>query len=358
MIGIGVGHRLRAVHQHPLPRGAARGRRSGASGRARDRHERPRGALRRRHRRHLAARPVRDRRLVHPRPRGRRVARGAVRDGRGRHAAPRGARLRRPHDRQVRAPDGEADRSRSTQLLGAVEPHAAGAPVAGRDRRLSCSCRARDSRSSRCASASPTPATTRRKFTTRRAVRPARSQGFGPGFNGPLLARHRDARSPDTPATVASSPTRSRPTPGVAQVSPVIPSPNGKAVLLQVVPKARRRTRARPSSCTVLRDQVIPDATRGTDLARARRRSDRDRRRPRRHARATAAVHVPRDPAVELHPADARVPLAARAAEGRDHEPAVDRRGVRRDRRDLPVGLAQGRSSASARRARSRRGCR
>ena len=53
------------------------------------------------------------------------------------------------------------------------------------------------------------------------------------------------------------------------------------------------------------------------------------------------ALHVPRDPVAQLRPADARVPIAARAAQGRDHEPAVDRRRVRRDRRDLPVRLGQ-----------------
>ena len=77
-------HRLRPVHQHPLSRGAARGRRSRRRRRARARHQRPRRAVRGRHRGDLAARAVRDRRVVHPRPGDRRVARGAVR-----HGAPR-----------------------------------------------------------------------------------------------------------------------------------------------------------------------------------------------------------------------------------------------------------------------------
>ena len=53
--------------------------------------------------------------------------------------------------------------------------------------------------------------------------------------------------------------------------------------------------------------------------------------------------------------ADGRVPLAAGAAEGRDHEPAVDRRRLRRRRRGLPVGLAQ-RHHRRAARHRSSRG--
>ena len=79
-------YRLRAVHQHPLPRSAARGSRPRAGGRPRDRHERPCRAVRRRHGRHLAARALPHRRVVHPRSRGRRRAGGAVRDGRRGHA--------------------------------------------------------------------------------------------------------------------------------------------------------------------------------------------------------------------------------------------------------------------------------
>ena len=56
------------------------------------------------------------------------------------------------------------------------------------------------------------------------------------------------------------------------------------------------------------------------------------------------------EPAADLHrrsrrdvvpPADDRVPLGPRAAQGRTHEPAVDRRRLRRARRRVPVGLGQ-----------------
>ena len=59
-----------------------------------------------------------------------------------------------------------------------------------------------------------------------------------------------------------------------------------------------------------------------------------------------------------LHPAGARVPVDPRAAQGRDHEPAVDRRRLRRGRRRVPVGLGQGGWSASPRPSRSCRSCR
>ena len=74
------------------------------------------------------------------------------------------------------------------------------------------------------------------------------------------------------------------------------------------------------------------------------------------HGRADADLLRRRAGAV-VPAADGRVPVAARAAQGRDHEPAVDRRRLRRDRRPVPVGLAQ-RPHRRAARARSRPGCR
>ena len=124
-------------------------------------------------------------------------------------------------------------------------------------------------------------------------------------------------------------------------MSPPIPSPNGKGVLIQVVPKGSPQDESTTKLVHRLRNNVVPERHQRLDARHARRRADRDRRRPRRHPRPAAALHVPRDPAVQLRAADARVPIAARAAEGRDHEPAVDRRGLRRDRRDLPVGLGE-----------------
>ena len=66
---------------------------------------------------------------------------------------------------------------------------------------------------------------------------------------------------------------------------------------------------------------------------------DRLRRLPR---RTPAAAHR-RRAAAQLPAADGRVPQPARAAQGGDHEPAVDRRRLRHHRRHLPVGLGHGR---------------
>ena len=176
------------------------------------------------------------------------------------------------------------------------------------------------------------------KFTTRRAY-DLLSQGFGPGFNGPLLVTG-DATASDLPTReqVAGGDRRR---PRRAEHEPGDPEPErqgcadpGRAEGLAAgrehdparAPAPRRRDSRRD-------DRDRSPAVRGEP--------DRDRRRPRRHAGPAAPVHVRRDPALELHAADGRVPIAARAAQGRDHEPAVDRRGVRRDRRHLPVGLGE-----------------
>ena len=360
MIGIGVGidyalfisTRYReALHEGADPEHV---------GRARDRHERARGAVRGRHGRDLAARAVPDRRVVHPGTGGRRVARGPVRDGRRGDAAPRGARLRRLHDRQVGASGARAGARRSSSSFWARWSRTLQArPVARGDRRRSRSSSSSRSRSSRLRLGVADAGNDPTKFTTRRAY-DLLSQGFGPGFNGPLLVasdvrsprRHRrDERACGT--TIADDPGRR------SRSARPITSPNGKGVLLQVVAEGlapgREHDRSSSTACATTSCPTRPRAPAldvhvggqtavGVDLADT--------------ARAAPAVHVPGDPVAQLRAADARVPLAARAAQGRDHEPALDRRGVRRDRRDLPVGLGQEPRSASARKARSRRGCR
>ena len=100
----------------------------------------------------------------------------------------------------------------------------------------------------------------------------------------------------------------------------------------------------------------------------ARRRPADDRSRRARSAASPPAhrlLRLPRQPAAavhrrraapQLHPADDRLPHPARAAEGGDHQPAVHRRGVRRDRGRLPVGLGRRASIGLGRPGRSSRG--
>jgi RND superfamily putative drug exporter len=101
-------------------------------------------------------------------------------------------------------------------------------------------------------------------LTTRRAY-DLLSQGFGPGFNGPLLVTS-EVRSPaDVGAAARLGATIAR-DPGVAQVSPPITSPNGKGVLLQVISKGSPQDQSTTELVHRLRDLTIPSSTRGSTL--------------------------------------------------------------------------------------------
>ena len=212
-----------------------------------------------------------------------------------------------------------------------------------------------------CGSASPTPA------TTRPPTPPARPttcwpRASGPGFNGPLVVAVElpdgaadcrrspsvaDAARHDTPAS-RSSPRRTT-------------NPSGDAaVITRRSRPPRRRTRRPSTSSTTCATTSIPAVTRAPALD----------------------VHVGGVTAAGIddsgtHPAD-RLPLfiggvllaVVPAADGRcsarslvplkavDHEPAVDRRRLRRRRRRVPVGLGRRPHRRRPRRARSSRGCR
>jgi RND superfamily putative drug exporter len=101
-------------------------------------------------------------------------------------------------------------------------------------------------------------------LTTRRAY-DLLSQGFGPGFNGPLLLAS-EVRSPaDVEAAARLGETIAR-DPGVAQVSPPVQSPNGKGVLIQVIAKGSPQDQSTTELVHRLRDVTVPDATRGSTL--------------------------------------------------------------------------------------------
>ena len=103
------------------------------------------------------------------------------------------------------------------------------------------------------------------KFTTRRAY-DLLSQGFGPGFNGPLLLAS-EVHSPADFALAARLGKVIAADPDVALVSPPIPSPNSKGVLLQVVPKGSPQDESTTKLVHRLRNTTIPAATRGSTLA-------------------------------------------------------------------------------------------
>ena len=97
-------------------------------------------------------------------------------------------------------------------------------------------------------------------FTTRRAY-DLLTQGFGTGFNGPmLLTVEGDLNA--APALVE----KLRGTPGVASVSPPQPNPAGDTAIIQLVPTTSPQAKETEDLVDRLRDDVIPDAVRGSTM--------------------------------------------------------------------------------------------
>ncbi len=355
------GHRLRAVRRHPLPPGAAGGPRPRGGGRHRDRHVGPGGAVRRADRHHRPARHARHRPVVHQRPRHRLGGgRGRHRAGRG-HPAARGARVRAAptstscslpwvHDEERRQPrdrSGTAGAASSSATRGRSPSSACGVVLALALPVLSLRLGFVD------AGNDPAGTQTRQAYDML-------AEGFGPGFNGPFLLAiqvppgHRPHRRtwPSCRPPIAADPGRRL---GHARHHQPGRHHGGHARLPDDRAAGRGHQRSAASTCATTSSPPPPRAPGVKVLRRwlrGRHRRLRQRARP-----TTAAVHRHRDPA-ELPAADGRVPLDPRAAQGRDHEPALDRRRLRRGRDDLPVRLGQASSSAWARRARSRPSCR
>ena len=99
-----------------------------------------------------------------------------------------------------------------------------------------------------------------RTDTTRRAY-DLLSDGFGPGFNGPLVLA---ARTPDGPASLDALIERLADVRGVAQVGPAFPSPDQTVAVIQVIPTTSPQSERTNDLVERLRDDVIPSALRGT----------------------------------------------------------------------------------------------
>ena len=249
---------------------------------------------------------------------------------------------RRPLRREVPAARAPSRCARpSGYRWSRVDP---GPPVAvGSSAAPSCCCRW-PSRCSACGWASPTRATSPRT-TTRAGLRPAR-RGLRP--------RRSTARSssppastirPDAGAVARPSPTPWRPTPAWPAprrpVDPTIPEAP-EAFVIQVIPTTSPQDEAT--------DELVAPPPR---RRHARASAGTDARWPTSPApwpasidfTATCRPSMPlffgAGPGAVVPVADDGVPLAAGAAQGRDHEHAVDRRGLRRGRRHLPVGLVR-----------------
>jgi putative drug exporter of the RND superfamily len=102
------------------------------------------------------------------------------------------------------------------------------------------------------------------KFTTRRAY-DLLSEGFGPGFNGPLIVASQ-LRSPSDLAAMQRVAGAIEKTPDVVHVGRVIPSSNGKAAFVPVVAAGSPQDASTTRLVHKLRDSVIPAAAAGSGL--------------------------------------------------------------------------------------------
>ncbi|WP_338540648.1 MMPL family transporter [Paenibacillus tundrae] len=73
--------------------------------------------------------------------------------------------------------------------------------------------------------------------TTERRGYDLLAQGFGEGFNAPLIIVAKAAKSTDAQADIAKSTAFIEKLKGVASVSPIIPSPSGNTAIINVLPK-------------------------------------------------------------------------------------------------------------------------
>jgi RND superfamily putative drug exporter len=101
--------------------------------------------------------------------------------------------------------------------------------------------------------------------TTRRAY-DLLVEGFGPGFNGPMiLAANMPGGGRDL-ATVQQLSQRLQGTNGVAFATPPQPNPARNAAILQVFPTSSPQSEQTANLVDRLRNDVIPQTTRGTDV--------------------------------------------------------------------------------------------
>ena len=168
------------------------------------------------------------------------------------------------------------------------------------------------------------------------------AEGFGAGFNGPFMITVVPGAG-DSVTAVDTLQQALAETPGVAAVTPAFPNRPAapEAYLFNLVPTTAPQDAATTELVTTLRDDVIPAAIAGTSLDVK--------------VTGTAAANIDftdflaqphvrllrRRAGVVVPAPDDGLPLAPRAAQGRRHERPVDRRHLRRARRDLPVGLGR-----------------
>jgi RND superfamily putative drug exporter len=89
------------------------------------------------------------------------------------------------------------------------------------------------------------------------------AEGFGPGFDAPLIVA---ATLPSPGASTARLAAAIRATPGIAHVTPVQVSKDGEAAMLIAYPTTSAQNTATNTLVNRMRDSVLPQATAGTGL--------------------------------------------------------------------------------------------
>lgn len=88
--------------------------------------------------------------------------------------------------------------------------------------------------------------------TTSRRAYDLLAEGFGPGFNGPIVVvAEGSAAAEGLPAALAG-------TPGVASVTPPVPAPDGRLATVIVIPETKPQDQATHDLVNRLRDDVLP----------------------------------------------------------------------------------------------------
>ena len=176
--------------------------------------------------------------------------------------------------------------------------------------------------------------------TTRKAY-DLMADGYGPGTNGPLQVVLDTEGEPIPGATLDRVATDLADQAGVASVATPVTNEAGDLAIITVTPTTAPQDSRTDELLEHLREDTIPAAVAGTDVEVSVTGST-ALTVGRLVAAAAADAVVPRHRDRAVVPgADDRVPLGARAAEGRVPQRARCRGGLRRHRRGLPVGLGR-----------------
>ena len=178
-------------------------------------------------------------------------------------------------------------------------------------------------------------ASTYKKDDTTRVAYDLLKEGFGPGFNAPLLLAVELPNAGDQAPLQQIADALGKQD-GIAQVLPPQLNEAGDTATMIAYPKTTPQDERTDETVKTARDMTLPADRRGDRRARVDRRHDGEQ--PRLRAddpRQAAAVHRRRRRALAAA-ARGRLPLDPDPGQGRHLQPAVDRGRVRRRHPDLP----------------------